>query len=223
MRKYTLLIPWLLVPPVPVVVAAGPYLELGAGALVQESALNTNGPTFLIDSDYGTGWSIRGGAGYGFDNGIRVEGEAGYRRTDLNRLRITRDGGLGASLGLPPLDGARLATTGESENLSFMLNGWYDVRTNTPFMPYIGGGLGVSHARLNRISVPGLQLVDDSDMVLAYQLGVGFAYALTPRASVTVDYRYFATSDARFTDFEGVSFSSEYRSHSFGMAFRFSL
>jgi opacity protein-like surface antigen len=201
--------------------AQGFYVGGGAGAAFLESALNTNGPAFLIDSDYGTGWLLRGEAGYAFANGLRVEGEIGYRQNDVTKLRIDQDGGLGRSLGLPPLNGAVLTTTGDESSLAFMANAWYDIRTGTPFTPYVGGGVGFSRAAFNSLAAGGLTLVDDSDIVFAYQFGAGLAYAITPQLSATVDYRFFATSDPTFTDFEGVSFSSEYQSHSITGGFRF--
>jgi outer membrane immunogenic protein len=197
--------------------AEGFYISAGAGANFLDSALNQNGPNFQINSDYDTGWLIRGAAGYGFANGLRIEAEAGYRQNDWTRLRIKTDGGLGAFLGLPPLNGVTLNTSGDEGALSFMANGWYDFKNETPFTPYLGGGVGFSRLTVNGLGVPGLNLVTDSDVVFAYQLGGGVAYAITPRLSLTLDYRYFSTTDPTFRDFTGVPFRSEYESHSVSM------
>jgi opacity protein-like surface antigen len=203
--------------------AEGFYISGSAGGAFLESSSNTSGPAFDIDGDYDPGWVARGAFGYGFANGLRAEAEFGYRRNDWTQLRIRRDGGLGRSLGIPPLDGATVPVTGTENALTFMTNGWYDIKTGTPFTPYVGGGIGAARVSIEGLSAGGgLTLVEDHDWVFAYQLGAGLSYAVTQSLSLTVDYRFFATTDPRFTDFEGVSFDSDYRSHTLSAGFRFS-
>ena len=196
--------------------AQGFYGSLHFGPNYLQSADNIDPVTGIdIESQNNTGYSVGGGLGYAFGNGLRLDGEIAYRRNSVDRLEVRSDGGLGRSLGSPvPLNGFTLDSTGSDSSLSFLVNGWYDFRNATKFTPYIGAGIGVAKISLNKVALSGFTLVDDDDVVFAYQLGGGVAYALSPRVSLTLDYRFVATTDPSFTDFEGVSFESEYRSHS---------
>lgn len=195
--------------------AQGFYFSLQAGPSFLQSADNVDRGTALdIESKYETGYAVGGALGYAFGNGLRVDGEISYRRQSVDRLEIRSDGGLGASLGSPvSFNGATLQTTGSETSLSFMANGWYDFRTGTALTPYVGGGIGLARVSLNDVAVGGFTLVDDHDVVFAWQLGAGLAWAVTPRVSLTLDYRFLATTSPRVTDFEGVRFDSDYHTH----------
>jgi opacity protein-like surface antigen len=193
--------------------AAGPYVSGNVGASFLQDADNSNSsPVVDVKSSYDPGWVVSGAAGYGFANGLRVEGEIGYRQVSLDQLKVNNDGGLGAALGLGSLNGLTTNVEGNETALSAMANAWYDVKTGTPFTPYVGGGVGLARVSLNNVSVAGVTLVDDDDVAFAYQLGAGVAYALTQNVALTLDYRFFSVVDATFTDASG-SFSSEFHSH----------
>jgi opacity protein-like surface antigen len=195
--------------------AEGPYLSLQGGTSFLDDARDA-GNGIDIESHHDSGWALSGAAGYGFANGLRLEGEIAYRKNDITELAVRSDGGLGASLGGPSLNGATLRTVGNETALSFMANGWYDLKTGTPFTPHLGGGIGLAQVKMHGLQVAGtgLTLVEDSDLVLAYQLGAGVSYEITPRLNFTLDYRFFATSAPTFVDFERVHFDAEYMSHS---------
>ena len=62
----------------------------------------------------------------------------------------------------------------------------------------------------------GVDLVDDSDVVLAWQLGAGVAWNINPNLAATADYRWFNAGDPSFEfDPTGNGFDSEYTSHNF--------
>ena len=92
--------------------ADGFYLNVGAGVNLLEDADNSittvlgNGE---IKSEYDIGFGLTGAGGYKFTNGIRVEGEIGYRRNAFDQLSITNDGGLGVALGVGSLNGLSVA------------------------------------------------------------------------------------------------------------------
>ena len=194
--------------------STGLYLSAGAGVSFLQEADNTNRtPRVDVESTYDTGWAVSGAVGYSFSFGLRVEGEVAYRRVELDKLKINEDGGLGATLGGPSLNGLTTPADGTESALSGMVNLWYDINTGTRFTPYVGGGIGVARISLDKLTVGGVEIADDHDHVFAYQLGAGVAYALTPKISLTADYRYFATRDAQLKDISG-DFDSEFRNHS---------
>lgn len=194
--------------------AEGLYLSAGAGASVLQDADNTNdSPRVDVKSTYDPGWAVIGAVGYGFANGLRLEAEAGFRQVSLDELDIEQDGGLGAALGLGSVNGLTVPADGRESALSVMGNVWYDIGTGTPLTPYVGGGIGLARIALDDVKVSGVTIIDDRDTVFAYQLGAGAAYALTPKVSLTLDYRFFGTADGTFTDITG-DFRSEFYSHS---------
>ena len=194
--------------------AQGLYLSVGAGMSMLQDADNTNDtPRVDVKSSYDTGWMVTGAIGYGFANGLRVEGEIGYRQVEVDQLDIRDDGGLGAALGGPSLNGLETPAAGNETALSVMANVWYDINTGTPVTPYVGGGIGVARITLDNLRVAGITIVDDHDNVFAYQLGAGVAYAVSQQVSLTLDYRFFQTADAEFTDIAG-DFKSEFTNHS---------
>jgi opacity protein-like surface antigen len=188
--------------------AEGFYVSGQGGLTFLQDADNTAaGGT--IETSFDTGWALGGSVGYAFANGIRAEAELGYRQNDLDQARI---GGLGSA----DMDG-------DVSALSFMANGWYDIKTGTPFTPYLGGGIGFAQVSVNDAKIAGVALADDDDTVFAYQVGAGVAFAVAPKINLTLDYRFFGTADPSFKAAGGGSFDSEYHSHNImaGMRFEF--
>ena len=207
--------PVLLAASLPATVAAeGLYASIGGGISYLQDADNTNFlPTVDVESSYDRGWVLSGAVGYALPTGFRLELEVAYRRFALDKLKINDDGGLGVALGGGPLNGVTAAADGHETALSLMANIWYDIPTGTRFTPYVGGGVGAARVALEEVGVGGIEIVDGHDTVVGFQAGFGLAYAVAPNVSVTVDYRFFGTSPATFTDITG-DFQSEFHSHS---------
>ncbi len=204
--------------------ADGLYFNVMAGGNLLEDADNTGGG-ITITSEFDTGFGFAGAGGYKYTNGIRVEGEIGYRQNDFDRLVVTNDGGAGVALGVGSLNGLSLAAKEAVSVLSFMVNGYYDFDLGSAWMPYVGGGVGLALIDAEA-SVLGVTLVDDDDTVFAYQFGAGIGYVVSSSRDleefvVTLDYRYFATADPSLTDAVGDGFDSEYSSHYLGVGMRF--
>ena len=148
---------------------------------------------------YSTGPTGLLNLGYDFGN-IRAEVEGSYAHNDVSST-------VGA-----PLWGAG----GNIRTWGVLFNGFYDIKTGTPWTPYIGGGIGVGfvHASLSGTRPPGtaVGLYNGSDTAFAYQAIGGVSYALTPQLSLTADYRYFATTDATFTS-NGTKWNVENANH----------
>ena len=203
--------------------AEGLYFSAAGGVSLLQNADNSNiMPPVDVTSTYDGGWAIGGAVGYALPTGLRLEAEVAYREVSLDELKIAEDGGLGVALVGAPLNGVTTPADGRETALSVMGNIWYDIDTGTPLTPYLGGGIGFARIPLDEVSVGGVEIVNDRDTVFAYQLGVGLAYALTDHVSVTVDYRFFGTTPATFTDITG-DFRSEFHNHSVmaGMRLRF--
>jgi len=211
--------------------ADGFYLNVGAGVNLLEDADNsvtTVGPA-EIKSEYDIGFGLTGAGGYKFTNGIRVEGEIGYRRNAFDQLSFTNDGGLGVAWGVGSLNGFSLDADDEMSALSFMVNGYYDFDLGSGWMPYVGGGVGLAlvdaKASVSLLGVD-VTLINDDDTVFAYQIGAGIGYVaarsnVLEEYVVTLDYRYFATADPSLTDELGNGVDTEYSGHFFGIGLRF--
>ncbi len=227
---------------------AGAYFSLQGGVSLLDDAENTGDPFIefrpdtRIESEYDAGFMVGATVGYGSSTPIfksrfgplyaRYELEFAYREHGLDSLTIKNDGGLGELIdttfgtSFGSLNGLSGSVPGEVQSASFMYNIWVDIDTKTPFLPYIGGGIGVSSIWIDdvKLSDPELvvTLVDDQDTVFAYQLGAGLGYRLTPWLMLSLDYRWFETIDPEF-EFEltGNDFESEFRTHNVGVSLRY--
>ncbi len=176
--------------PVTAQVVQGGYVLGGAG-LQQLRDSQAGGTTHGFEP----GWAGIAGLGYGLGNGVRLEGELGYRRS--------------------PED-----NTGTMSAWSLMGNALYDFDLKSRFTPYAGVGLGAARLKADGLPVSGSTL-NDSDTVLAYQGLAGVGYALDGNLKLDFGYRYFATEEPSFTDRSGRSFDSEFRDHTVLMTLRY--
>lgn len=202
---------------------SGPYVGAYGGLnFLNESDLDTGISGVDADADFETGFALGAVAGYTYDadvgraDGLAIRGELdiGYRQNSLDSV------GGSATIGGSTLSGSTGDVDGDVSTLSGLANAWVDYKVGR-FTPYIGGGIGLANVSVNDVSILGVDAVDDSDTVFAYQLGGGVAYSLTSSASLTLDYRYFATADPEFTDAAGDDFEAEIGSHSILAGVRF--
>lgn len=167
----------------------GPYLRLEGGWSHPEdlSGSSVTGiPAGKATRDEGY---IFGTAGGWKINKWRVELDLDYSEHDLKT-------GTNVFAGA-----ARTANlSGSSSNLSFMVNGYYDLNTGTPFTPYIGFGLGGDYFSLHQVrttnQTPNVAIANSNDVLFAYQPIVGVSYQINNQFSVGLEYRYFSTTDA---------------------------
>jgi opacity protein-like surface antigen len=169
-----------------------------------------------IETD--TGWGFNGALGYAIGN-LRFEAEISRRQADLDTLTlssVTVGNVLLTASGSSALEGS-VTTWG------LMLNGWYDFVTGTPWVPTIGAGIGFADINLEVDRVGAVATsYDESDTVFAYQIAVGLGYRINPRTIVSLNYRYFGTSDPEF-DTGSFTDEGEFQSHNFevGVRYRF--
>ncbi|WP_026870976.1 OmpA family protein [Inquilinus limosus] len=166
-------------------------LYVGAGAGV--NFLQSNG---LNQDDYDVGPAGNLYVGYGFGNGFRTDLEASIRENSH--------------------DGNSHQTT-----YGLMANGYYDFDFGSPFVPYIGGGVGVAlvDADFNP-SGPG-NYFSSTKAQFAYQGIAGVAYNFAPNLAATLEYRYLGTTAPTFKD-NGVRIKSdENNNHSILVGLRY--
>ena len=204
--------------------AANGFYVGGYGGLNFLSDVDTNSVQGNVStsSEYDTGYALGAVAGYSFDLdqsradglALRTELDVGYRENSIDSIDGT------GTFGNATLSGRTSNVSGDVSTFSGLANAWVDYRVGR-ITPYVGGGIGLANVSANGISALGVEAVDDSDTVFAYQLGTGVAYNLTEQFALTLDYSYFATSDPELTDEAGGDFEAEVASHSVMAGVRF--
>ncbi|MBS7789064.1 OmpA family protein [Roseococcus sp. SDR] len=172
---------------------SGLYIAGGLGASWKESVSSGNNNT-----DWNVGWTGVASVGWGFGNGIRLEGEVSYRENEFDTF--TRNNQLSNSVG------------GVNRQVGLMANALYDIPTGwsvsgVTINPYIGGGIGAGWVQGSgiRAGFPGggsFTIDNGSGWNFAYQAIGGFAFGLgqfVPGLSLTAEYRYYATLDVDYS------------------------
>jgi len=131
--------------------------------------------------DYNAGFAGGLALGYRLAEQIRFEVEALYQTNAMNKFDYQ----------IPFYDNQSGALNGDRERSAFLFNAYYDFKNTTNFTPYITGGLGAYHLRLNYENVG----VENS-LNFAWQAGAGVNYKVTDRFSLDLKYRYFGGSGA---------------------------
>jgi OOP family OmpA-OmpF porin len=190
----------------------GLYLrgEGGWSHLNNEKGQGATGLNFSSKEE--SGYIAGGAAGWKFEQ-LRVELGLDFSGYDASAIHINNDGGLGARLHTASLSGASASPSGSVHMIDGMVNGYWDLRTGTPFVPYIGLGVGAARASIDSFSVAGKPLSNSSDIVFAYQPMVGVRYHFTDAIALGVEYRYFATVEPTFKDASGIPFHGRIESH----------
>ncbi len=162
----------------------GFYLKgtLGIGMAMDTDVDNMPDAAGTAKVTYDPGFIASLAAGYDFANPMRMEVEFMRMKNDLDRLSYSNIYGN--------------FTEGDLTTKSFMVNGYYDIDTGSPWTPFVGVGLGWSKIDLD---TPGLPIHDNDD-VFAYQLMGGVAYAINENWSVDAEYRFLGTGDASISD-----------------------
>lgn len=188
------------------------YIKAAAGLNVMEEADATGGSNnAAIETDFG--WILNGGVGIDLKNGLRLEGEVLYARSDVSQIRGTA---AGASV-------TSAQGTGDISLLGFMANAAYDFQLPYAITPFIFGGVGIANVSLNGVGSPGNQSYNTSDTVFAMQGGAGLSTDLTDRTSIDLSYRYLETLEAQLSDKNSAPFDFRYQTHMFLMGLKYKL
>jgi opacity protein-like surface antigen len=190
-----LALPCLLIPLKALATDYNAYLQINAGAAFAESYTDAGGScdnffgcsNFNYKEKSDPGFVAGAAIGYRFTDQFRLEGEAMFQSNDLDQsiLTVNTDNFGGFT--------QKDALRGERERTTFLINGYYDFKNATAFTPYVSGGIGGYHLRIN--ANQGRQS-GENDVDFAWQLGAGLNYQLCDRISFDLKYRYLSGTEA---------------------------
>lgn len=227
MKMKLIILPILVTLLMPAICAADPprtgaYLSGFIGATIPKDTTVTSevySPAFdsftdKVEFDPGVNMGITGGYDYGF---FRMEGELSHKNAEIDRITDQTD-----NYSFRSVDG-NLGVT------ALMFNSFFDLHTDSPVTPYLGGGIGFATLNISdtfgtdtrgATTARSLLYEDDADTVFAYQVGGGVEIALNQRLSLDLSYRYFGTSKAKFDDSWDMSSRLKFESHNAAVGFR---
>ncbi|MPY70932.1 MAG: outer membrane beta-barrel protein [Alphaproteobacteria bacterium] len=158
--------------------------------------------TFDLEAELDTGWTLSGGFGYAYGNGIRTELELGIRDNEVSDVS-------GAS------------ASGDVRSQSIMGNLYYDFDSRSRWTPYVGAGIGLTRIKAAGISPVSGTSIRDKDTTFGAQAMAGVAYAMTDRLALTLGYRYFMAPDVTWENSAGADVDSDYSTHEVLVGLRF--
>lgn len=126
-----------------------------------------------------TGYGVVGSLGYKFCSGLRVEGEVGYRRNCVEKVKF---------------EGLYFNTHGHLSTVSYLANVLYDIPLDCfCIKPYLGAGIG--YARADRKFIVQDFAFDERhrNKGFAWNLIAGLAYPICDCIDLDLQYRYFHT------------------------------
>jgi len=183
----------------------GWYFGAEAGAnFAQKMKFNALANTWQQTQD--PGYAILGQVGYGFGQ-WRLEGELGWRHNELDKFTYA---------------GGSPSPSGAVQGVNMMFNVLYDFKTDTPWTPYLGAGIGGMNVQEDNVIAGGTKITNGSDTAFAYQGIAGIAYAVTDTLSLRADYHYMRTEKATVnvdSQFGGGQAQGPYTSHTVAVGF----
>ncbi|WP_298337168.1 outer membrane beta-barrel protein [uncultured Erythrobacter sp.] len=202
----------------------GPYIGLSGGVSLPSDSSNSGtfdagvpetddfgsipeGTDLALETDFDTGYTISGQAGYAFNNGFRVEVEAAYSEYDVDSHEGLLVGGANidgvdsavltrgpADAGNPTVGDVLADGQGDVSNFGVYGNVFYDIQTGSGFKPYVGAGVGYQWVDVD-YAPSGVEVGDDDDGVFAYQLMAGASYAVTDTVELFGQYTFRDTTE----------------------------
>jgi opacity protein-like surface antigen len=144
------------------------------------------GNSFNESLDTRGGIGFNGFGGYKFSN-FRAEGELLYTSNSIFQRKVS---------GLERQSNTSISQTdprsGNINNFSVMVNGYYDIETGSQLKPFVGVGMGFSSASVTVRGNNGIQDLEETASAsgFAYQFKVGTAYAISDNTDLYLQYRY---------------------------------
>ncbi len=182
------------------------YVGLDGGLSILEDADFDIGTTAnAANQDHSNGYDFGGTVGYDF-GGFRMEAETSYREADPKTLT--------SSIGLPVARGSFNDPRGDTNALSFMVNGLLDFGADDGIQGFVGAGIGVARVEVETGVSRASRFLNDSDTGLAWQALAGVRAPLSDSWDAGLKYRYFNGGDLDLVDTAGRAVSTSVTSHS---------
>jgi OmpA-OmpF porin, OOP family len=189
------------------------YAGIEGGLMLVEDAdldINTTEEAVQINHD-NPGYDFDGIVGYDF-GGFRAEAEVAYKA-------VQHDGVIARAPGIPgsgPNNGLGVGafdTNGQSDALSFMVNGLLDFGDDDGLQGFVGAGIGVARVEMTS-TLANPSWLDDSDTGLAWQALAGVRAPISNNWDVGLKYRYFNASGMEYVDSRNRAVEGDFKSHS---------
>jgi opacity protein-like surface antigen len=162
------------------------------------------------DTDFKSGYNISGQFGYRLDGGLRVEVEGFYQRNGINNHSNLAVGGAvidGADVsvltrGAPAAGNPTVGTVlnsgiGSVKSYGAFANMYYDLAPGGSFSPYVGGGIGLARNTVD-FQPSNVNVGKGSDTNLAFQVGAGATYKISPSFELFGQYNYRDLGKSKF-------------------------
>ena len=168
----------------------GWYLGAGVGPNFKDSETFNGNPNGSFSADFSDNAIYGVSLGYAMPSGLRPEFSIDSRTNNVNSLSAN-----GTSSG---------NVSGDVNADTFMFNIWYDFQLAQEWRrlhPYIGAGVGFAQIQMHNISLDAIEpyaAIDDTQTLVAYQLGAGLSYDLAPRWKMMAEFRYTDTGSGNF-------------------------
>lgn len=178
----------------------------GTGTTIPNNTPLPAGTSVGWTTEFDTGYTLSAALGRRFDNGLRGEIELAYQSNDVDTHNNVQAAGIpldnqdvGVLISGAPQQGATVGEIvangrGSVETTFLMANVYYDFNQYGALTPYVGAGVGAGFVNVE-YAPSGVGIVDDDDIVLAYQLVAGASYEINDRTALFAQYRYRATAD----------------------------
>lgn len=200
MRTFQALVAAGLVAAVPNLAEAQWYMGADLGATKTDDA-DVSGSNLNYGTDYKWGWGLLGQAGYAFGP-VKVEGELGWRKNDVDSVGSGSGGG-------------------DVSALSLMGNAIYEFMPQSSWRPFVGAGIGMAQLNSNDVTQNGTKVYSGDDWQFAYQGFAGVAFDVATNVALKAQYRYFAALDYDVSTPANQGLSAEYQNHAVLVGFTY--
>lgn len=162
----------------------GLYVKLGTAYSVVPDTEGVFNGVSLQGEDTDNTWLVEGGLGYRYNRNVRTDVVYTYR---------------------PGIDGSNTGTSGasqvttEHDNMTLLVNGYYDILSHNGFTPYVGAGIGLARNDSDDAHTVATgadyQEGGDTSYDLSWMLTVGTGYKITDELSLDLAYRFIDLGD----------------------------
>ena len=179
----------------------GFYAAAGGGATLITDTTDTpaeecrrsakGGKNNKADWDLDFGFSAGGAAGYDFGD-FRTEAEFSFQSANFRHAEKIDN------------DDENKKADDNLTVMAIMANGFFDLDTGTPFVPFIGIGVGAVNLSVKLFECVRRRTKSRNSRAAAgasaYQANVGVAYEIVDAVALTLGYKFFGTLETQVTD-----------------------